>query len=445
MKQNQRMKITDPYLKERVQLSGEQRSGMGWLFWLIVLASLGGGGYYFYPQIEPHVQPVIAQIEQQASALMAETPEPTKVGDNNNESTQETIESVTPSSNNEIVAETPEPVETSQAQQAEIVEAPDESIEESSSEPETIEEQQNSTVATTEQMETVTETVEESTEAQKTPLSEVAVTTALPHETPMGVVKPPQAKSEVESAEQQAQVESLLSQAQVQLRRLRLTKPKGDNAYETYQALQALDEEKANEVLTSIVEWYQQEGQKNLQEGWIAYPTNNNAMLIYERLYKLAPEHEGTKQLMRDILLALKGRVDIHLERDNILEPANDNAYINARLMYQADPKHDITQTALETVEKRMVQIAERQIAQKKFTTPEEDSAYNTYQTMLKMNPDSQLAKKGIETLANRYYELALKRKNQRRESSALILIERGLAVSPEHEKLNRLKQQLEN
>ncbi len=427
MKQNQKMRITDPYLKERVKLSGEQRSGGGWFIGLILLGILVGGGYYFYPQIQSYTKPMVEQIQQQIAKLTAkdETSKPIDTASNENntpppvttsEITQPTTETVEIAENSETLA----PVEIVTAEQE------------------------------TQSEKTVT-SLPEVAEREKTPLKDVPLTTALPHETPQDVLAkpaPPPQQAEAETEEVKkvtAEIEELVSKANQQLRRTRLTKPEGDNAYETYQALLELDTEKANEILTSIVDLYQQEAQNNLKEGWIAYPVNRNAMLTYQRLQEIAPDHEGTKNLLKDILLALKARVDMHLERNNIFEPANDNAYINAGLMYSAAPQHEITQASLATVEQRMLEIADRQIAQKKFTTPEDDSAYKTYQTMLKMNPNSVKAKQAVQALATRYYDLALKRKRQGRETAALSLIERGLGIDPEHEKLNRLKQQLEN
>lgn len=486
MMKNQKMKITDPYLKERVKLSGETRSGKGWLIWLMLLAILGGGGYYFYPQLQPHVQPLLAQAQEQITTLMekatseqlpAEEPTPTVVAANQNLEAANDVakpaQVVTETEAQPQNSETAEP-ETSQPQEMATPPVP-------VKKPEPVSESSMETVATSKpEARNVTESqpvvvvVDQPSEdtttktsnskkpaIEKTPLSEVAVTTALPHETPIEATTQPNqpevsttdksieqaaqpAKPEL-TTQQKNQVKRLMSKAKVQLRRLRLTKPSGDNAYETYQALQKLDEEKANEVLTSIVAWYQTEAQKNLKEGWIAYPVKRNAMLIYQRLQKLAPEHEGTKKLLADILTALKARVDIHLERNNILKPKNDNAYVNAKLMYNAAPQHEITQASLDDVEKRMLRIADRQIAQRKFTTPEDDSAYQTYLTMLKMNPDSQNAKQAIEALATRYYDLAMKRKRQGRKTAAISLMERGLGIMPEHEKLNQLKQELGN
>ncbi|MCV6638089.1 hypothetical protein [Candidatus Albibeggiatoa sp. nov. NOAA] len=482
IKQNQKMKITDPYLKERVRLSGEKRSGGGWFIWLLLLAGLGGGGYYFYPQLKPHVQPLVAEVQQQIEALTKSesSAEPVKVASNTGAAAENTdiqtepaisqpeskpIEPVidetvaTPkeqvdASNTETIATTSNTAPPTQEAIPTVVKP--EPIVETVARPEVektvkpVEKKPVEAVAQPESANTVKAPApEQEAKPEKTPLSEVAVTTALPHEMPADTKQPVAAKPEVIESkpeltpQQQAQVKRLVSKAKVQLRRLRLTRPEGDNAYATYQALQKLDQEKANEVLTSIVDWYQAEAQKNLKEGWIAYPKNRNAMIVYQRLQKLAPEHEGTKNLLKEILLALKARVDIHLERDNITKPKNDNAYVNARLMYNTAPQHEITQASLADVEKRMLEIADRQIARKKFTTPEDDSAYQTYKIMLRMNPESENAKQAIVALATRYYDLAKKRQRQGRITAAKSLVERGLSIDPEHERLNALQQVL--
>ncbi|MEK7989821.1 MAG: hypothetical protein VSS52_002345 [Thiotrichaceae bacterium] len=475
MKKNQKMKITDPYLKERIQMAGEQSSGMGWFIWLFFIALIGGSGYYFYPQIKPHVQPLVTQVQQQVqeqiSAFTAEskpaaTIEPVNTANTTVEKAETSIETNQTESqaiNDEVKVvtseKTPEPEknpaldvsETMAAKPSDSAQTTNTSEQAAKSTP-TISKPETTELAATE---TKPETNAPITESTPTSLSKVAVTTALPHEMPTDVktIAKTEAKTEAKTdtkpvaeltPQQQAEVKKLMSKAEVQLRRLRLTKPENDNAYSTYQDLKKLDEQKANEVLTSIVTWYQKDAQKNLKEGWIAYPADRNAMVIYERLQKLAPKHEGTAKLLEDILLALKERVDIHLDRNNILKPKNDNAYINARLMHNAAAQHEITQASLANVEQRMLKIADKQIAQKKFTTPEDDSAYQTYQIMLKMNPESTKAKQAIENLATRYYNLALKRKGQGRKTSALSLVERGLAIDAEHKKLQNLKQQLE-
>lgn len=396
MRKNSKMKITDPYLKERVHISGEPKKSRTWLIWLLLIAIIAGGGYYFYPQIQPHAAPVIAQIQVQIQQLQQQL-----IAVFEKEEVVETIEST------EI---TPEPV----------IALPDESA-----------------------------------------VAEIPVTTILPHETPTEIISEvseelnPEPPAEVEVAEpapepdnnlNSAQITELVEQAQVQIRRQRFTQPEGDNANATYQALLQLGaKEQAEQILNSMLEWYETEIQQNITDGRIAFPVDRNAALVYRSLAEIAPEHPTTAKLLENILLALKTRVDLHLQRDNVFTPRNDNLHINVKLMYDVAADHPITQASIAEAEAKMLALATQQIAQRKYTTPAEDSAYNTYSVMLRMNPGSLQAKKGLKELADIYYDLANQRIRQNRRAGALTLIERGLGVDPEHEQLLALQQRLNN
>jgi hypothetical protein len=239
-------------------------------------------------------------------------------------------------------------------------------------------------------------------------------------------------------------VERLLAKGKKQIARTRLTSPKGDNAYETYQALLKIAPPKAQQVLDGIIDWYFKQGLRYIREkDWLAQPRRGNAYKMYQKLTKIAPEHQSTETLLSEIKDALNQRGEQQLKRDRLTRPKGNNAYATYQEMLTVGADSQSTQRFLETLVKRLLAQAEQQMEKRYYTTPKDDNAAETYQKILKISQDNAEAQNGINKIANRYRKSALLNKKLGRYTKSLRMIERGLRVAPDDPRLNQLKQEV--
>lgn len=239
-------------------------------------------------------------------------------------------------------------------------------------------------------------------------------------------------------------IKRLLTKAQTQIAQTRLTSPRGDNAYETYQQLLKIAPRVAPPVLEGIVAWYFEQGQKYIRQGRLTQPNKRNAYKMYQKIHQIAPQHQITQALFQEIFKVLSQRAEQQLQQDQVVTPIGNNAYTTYRKILTVAPDHPKTPSLLKTIVNHLLAKAKQQMAKHNYTTPKGDNAAETYQTLLKISPNNIEVHNGIKTIVEKYYRLAANKYRQGRHAASLIWIERGLGVVPDDEKLIILKQKVD-
>lgn len=237
--------------------------------------------------------------------------------------------------------------------------------------------------------------------------------------------------------------EELLARAKEQISRTRLTLPIGDNAYETYQALLKVSQKDAEQILDAIAQWHYEQGGKWIKQDRLTTPTKGNAYQLYEKMKELVPKHPNTEKLLDEILQGFEDRVKKQMTSNN---PAEKNGVYNTcKEISQLAPNHPAAKSCLNQVATELLDRAKKQVADKLFLSPANNNAFDTYQKILKIVPDHPQAQAGLKSLAREYYKLAIKTKNEKKFAISKEMVEKGLQINPEDNKLLELKKQLEN
>ncbi len=243
-----------------------------------------------------------------------------------------------------------------------------------------------------------------------------------------------------DDAQRQAMTKKLVARAETQLEKLRLTSPDGDNAYETYQELLPIAPEEAQIILDKVIDWYINKGNAYLKDGRLTDPEEKNAYAIYQKVIEIEPHNERAKTLLTIILDTLYHRAEEQQSQNNITEPAGNNlyeTYQQLKIINLTDPK---TQELGKKIVTPLLEKADKQMIQQKYTTPEDDNALFTYQEVLALFPDNQTAIAGLNKIVEQYYTFALRNQKKGSTESALEMIEKGLQIDADNEKLLELK-----
>lgn len=237
--------------------------------------------------------------------------------------------------------------------------------------------------------------------------------------------------------------EELLARAKEQISRTRLTLPAGDNAYETYQILLKISPKDAEHILDAIAQWHYEQGGKLIKQDKLTTPARGNAYQLYEKMKELVPKHPNTEKLFDEILQGFEERAKKQMA-SNIPADKN-NVYNTCKEISQLAPNHPAAKSCLNQVATELLERAKKQVADKLYLSPSNNNAFDTYQKILKIAPDHPQAQAGLKSLAREYYKLAIKTKNEKKFEISKDMIEKGLQINPEDNKLLELKKQLEN
>ena len=224
-----------------------------------------------------------------------------------------------------------------------------------------------------------------------TTIGEAVVPVSLPDsvETPSPEPSDLAEETPVQASSTEQQIEGLLSQAAAALREFRLTTPKNNSAYTYYQQILELHphHEEAIRGINRIADAYADLAESKLDQ--------------YD--YEAA---EG------------------HLKRGLTIQPANprlqalQNKATIGQLLSQAD-------TALKEY---------------RLTRPKNNNAYYYYQRVLELHPGHKQAQEGIDRIADAYADLAETKLDQFKYTDAKDYLDRGLAIQPDHARLQELK-----
>jgi len=243
-----------------------------------------------------------------------------------------------------------------------------------------------------------------------------------------------------DDTQRQATTKKLVARAKTQLEKLRLTSPGGDNAYETYQELLPIAPEEAQIILDKVIDWYINKGNAYLKSGRLTDPEEKNAYAIYQKVIEIEPHNERAKTLLTTMLDTLYHRAEEQQSQNNITEPAGNNLYETYQQLKIINPTDPKTQELGKKIVVPLLEKADNQMIQQKYTTPEEDNALSTYQEVLALFPDNQTAMVGLNKIVEQYYALALRSQQKGSTESTLEMIEKGLQIDADNEKLLALK-----
>lgn len=198
-------------------------------------------------------------------------------------------------------------------------------------------------------------------------------------------------------------IPTLLAKASQQIASSKLTRPAGDNAYETLQAVFALDPDnrEAKAVVSTIAARYAAFARDRLQAG-----NTREALVMVTRGLEVDAQHRA--------LLTLKAE---------LTEPEGASDAKVASLLAKAEQQLEAGHT----------------------TAPPDNNAFGTLSAILRLQPGNRQAQAGLRTIAAQY-EVAIKAElNTGNERKALALAEESLRFFPEHKELVALQRDLAN
>ena len=251
----------------------------------------------------------------------------------------------------------------------------------------------------------------------------------------------PLVKPVIVDAKQIINLATLLDKANKQIAMKRLTSPKGNNAYETYQIILEKSPQQAQKILDNIVAWYFTQGEKFIGKNRLTtkFKGRGSAYKMYQKIEIIAPNHRDTKNLLNSIITKLDGRAKTQLSNDKLI----NNAYITYQEMFKVAPNNIKTKRLLTNITNNLFTKAKKQITKQQYSTPKNNNAVDTFKHILAIAPGNIKAKKGLKKIAKKYYRLALRKYNQGRYKRSMTWLERGLQVSYNDPELNDLKQQV--
>ena len=209
-----------------------------------------------------------------------------------------------------------------------------------------------------------------------------------------------------EKQQTEQQIDALMQKAESQMASQRLARPKGDNAYESYQAILGLDagRQPAQQGIQEIANRYETFAQTKRQAGDLS-----TSLAMADRGLEVAPEDAG--------LLALRKEISGLLDE----------------------------QQASQAEIERLLAIAQQQLDAGQLTQPKGKNARESYNTVLKMVPKNQQARTGLNAILQRYVALARDKQSAGDTDAAFNLVEEGLQAFPKHSGLRSLYKEIES
>ena len=445
---------SDPVLKDRIVFSphapqtNESSGGKSWLIGtLLIITGLLGSSFYFYPQILPYV-------EQLRKDYLSDNSTPTVV-ENNTVTQADTAANIADILQRKPTAEVATEVIPAKtvAEVKAVEEKPAKTVTGITPTPTKVEDKAKVVTETKpiEQKVIIAEKVEE---------KEPIIATAKP--TIKEPVSPPPSsttkvatstvKTDTTLADKTAtsatestpitktEADTLLEKGLAQIASKNLTIPKGDNAYETYQALAKSDPTKAQQILDGIMLWFFNESKNDIKLGKLIAPPRDNAVFFYEKAKALNPEHKGLPAHHDMVLQELNRIIEKQLKRGYISFPVKNNARATYQHLVKFAPNSRTTKNALKQIITGLNDIANKQLKKRHYTTPRGNNAYETYKIILNIDKDNRRAKANIQNLADKYYKFAYDKYKAQSYRSSLSFVNTGLKLVPNHRKLKNLK-----
>ncbi len=205
------------------------------------------------------------------------------------------------------------------------------------------------------------------------------------------------------TVQEQLKIERLLASANLQLEAEQVFKPQGDNAYQTYQEVLAIDSDhpRALKGMTRIAAEMRQDAREEFAAGKL-----NPSLALIDRGLTAKPDDEGLLALRNEVRRALDQRRQ-QQRIDTLLAQAGQN------------------------------------LEQGRLTEPKGDNAYEAFKAVLAIAPRSNEALAGLDRVATGLEDQARVRQSEGELYRSLALIDEGLTVSPEQEGLIDLREEI--
>ncbi|MGQ0593910.1 MAG: protein kinase domain-containing protein [Gammaproteobacteria bacterium] len=294
---------------------------------------------------------------------------------------------------------------------------------------------------------------------------------------------------------QRAQIMTeLLAQAKGHLQEARLIESKGDNAFDTYNAVLLLDRNnrEAREGLTRISQRLTEDAESARQTGAL-----ERSLALIDQGLRVDPEGSGFHTLKdavaeekralgekhRRLVAQWLARAQGQFQSGRLTTPPGDNAFETYRMLLAVVPGQSEALAGLEQIAERFVQLAEaaqepgnveaslalidqglqavpgharlaelrttlgsgqveairgllgkaeQQLVASRLTAPKGDNALETYQQILALDPGNGRGRDGLETIARHFHALAQDRQRAGDLQGALAFVDEGLKVQPE-------------
>ncbi|MGH8584363.1 MAG: protein kinase domain-containing protein [Gammaproteobacteria bacterium] len=306
---------------------------------------------------------------------------------------------------------------------------------------------------------------------------------------------------------QRAQIMTkLIAQAKGHMQEARLIESKGDNAFDTYNAVLMLDRDnrEAREGLTRIRQRLTEDAERARQTGDL----ERSLALIDEGL-RVDPKGHGLHTLKdavagdkralgkkhRRLVAQWLERAQRQFQLGRLTTPPGDNAFETYRMLLAVVPRQADALAGLEQIAERCMQLAEaargpgkveaslalidqglqavpghgrlaelrttlgsgqaetirgllgkaeQQLVASRLTAPKGDNALETYRQILALDPGNAAGRDGLDTIARHYHALAQDRQRGGDLQAAQSFVDEGLKVQPEDGRLLTLKKTIE-
>ncbi|MEZ5583758.1 MAG: hypothetical protein R3F37_14315 [Candidatus Competibacteraceae bacterium] len=212
-----------------------------------------------------------------------------------------------------------------------------------------------------------------------------------------------------EALADERKITQLLTQAEHYREQAQYLQPPGENAYDTYQQVLALDAEnvRAQEGLAQILDTYRQQAEAlRDQARW------EDSLAKIDEILQVFPDAAGLQALRNDVLKAFAA------ERN------------------QAQLRHEI--------ERLLSQAAQFQ-EQAQLVQPPGANAYQTYQQVLTLDPANADAQAGLAQIVETYRQQAEELRDQSQWQDSLAKIDVILRVFPDDAGLQALRNEVQN
>jgi len=216
-----------------------------------------------------------------------------------------------------------------------------------------------------------------------------------------------------EKQQTQQQIDSLMQKAESQMSGQLLARPQGNNAYETYQAVLALDagHQPAQKGIQEIANRYQKFAQNKGKAGDL-----KAGLAMADRGLEVAPEHAGLLALRKEITTQMDGQ-------------------------RETEAKQQTTQAEIQ----RLLAVAQQQLNADQLTQPKGENARESYNAVLKMAPQNRQARTGLNAVSQRYEVLVREKQSAGDTAAAFTLVKKGLQAFSKHPGLRALHDEIES
>ncbi|MBF0142252.1 MAG: SUMF1/EgtB/PvdO family nonheme iron enzyme [Magnetococcales bacterium] len=214
------------------------------------------------------------------------------------------------------------------------------------------------------------------------------------------------------------EIRRLLAAAEEDLKAMRLSFPKGQNALGKYQAIlrQKPGHAQATEGISRVVGHYLDLAARASEDPALATSYLDRAAAILPsdpRIADLRDHLAGRDRPGKPVdrfpeqIAELLQKARKLMARQRATRPPDDNAADTYREVLRLDPENSEAKEGLQQITKDLLELARADMAAGRLTRPENNSAAGRFRRILEWDPDNAWAKAGLEEIVGRYLTLS--------------------------------------